>query len=878
MSKKQDHIPLKYFLRLLRWICPVHLFEEIEGDLIQRFEKDVTIYGEWKAQRRFVWNVIRFFRPGIILRNRGSMPMNSAPMLSNYFVVSLRNIRQHPLYAGINILSLAIGLASCVVIYLFIFDESSFDSFHNKRSSIYRLNQIQNVAGASMQKVALTGSPFGPDLLKEFPEIATYSRFWDEGKSVLMVEDKQLLVDRVAIVDSTFLEIFDFELMAGNKATALVEPNTIILTKKTAEKFFGSVQDALGRTITKNEREFKITGVLKNVPENSHLQFDVLESMVTYYYKDPAFNTDWTSNFLVTYLVLHPGSDPNLLEEKLPDWLVRWTGMKDVGKNYSLFLQPFSDIHLGSTTIEHDYVNYRKFNGVYLKVFSFIGVFILVIAGINFMNLTTARSSYRWKEIGVRKSAGAKKGQLFGQFIFESIVLALLALVVAVLLDIIFIPFLNQYIGRQLLISTLLAFPAQLVLIFSIALSLGFLTGIYPSFYMTSANVVHILKGGTGRIRRSVFRSSLVIVQFGLALAMIVGTLIVTQQLSFMKNADVGFNKDQIMLVHMNDEVNKKFDVLKTQLLGIKNVQGVTASGQRLGNNFHQGGFKVKSDTGIVWIRPSSINVDYDYLNVYGIQLKGGRNFSEDFFTDKGKAFIINESMVKDLNLKNPLGMAGGHGFMEDDSLGTIIGVVSDFNFNSLHHKINNLFIFSNPSWGYEEISIKVDDAHINETIAGIKEMWDKNILSHPFTYSFLDEHFDTLYRSDRQMSSVVTIMAALAILISCMGLFGLAAITTERKTKEIGIRRILGATETQIVTLLSRNFLGLILASLVMVTPVTYYLASAWLQNFAYRIDINPLLFLLGGMLAMGIAMLTISYHTVRCARANPVKSLRSE
>ena len=286
----------------------------------------------------------------------------------------------------------------------------------------------------------------------------------------------------------------------------------------------------------------------------------------------------------------------------------------------------------------------------------------------------------------------------------------------------------------------------------------------------------------------------------------------------------------------------------------------------------------MKADSGVILIRPSNVNVDYDYLNVYGIKLKEGRNFSKDFATDKTKAFIINESMVRDLDLKNALGAKGGHGSLQDDSLGTIIGVVRDFNFNSLHHKINNLYLFCNPDWGYDEMSVKIGGAHVQEAIAAIKESWDKNISSYPFTYSFLDEHFDNLYRADQQMSLVVTIMAVLAILISCMGLFGLAAITTEKRTREIGIRKVLGATVTQITTLLSRNFAMLILISFVIASPVTYYLLSVWLENFAYRIVINPLLFLMGGFLALIVALLTISFHTIRSARANPVNSLRSE
>jgi putative ABC transport system permease protein len=430
-------------------------------------------------------------------------------------------------------------------------------------------------------------------------------------------------------------------------------------------------------------------------------------------------------------------------------------------------------VHLASTDIEHDYNNYRKFNGAYLDVFTIVGIFILLIAGVNFMNLTTARASHRWKEIGVRKTVGAKKMQLFFQFIFESMVLAFLSLLLAGLINLLAIPLINNVIGRQLTLLPLITEPVNLVYLVLLATGLGILTGIYPSFYMTSFNMARVLKGGSsGAAGRSIFRSSLVIVQFGLALAMIVSTLVVLQQLSFMQNKDLGFNKDQMMLIDMNREVNEKFEILRTELKRSPLVSGVTASGQRLGENFHQTGFKIKSDTGVFEIVPSNVNVDYEYLSVYGIQLKAGRSFSKDRPTDKDMAFIINESFEKELGLKETLGTQAGMGWYHDDSLGTIIGVAKDFNFNSLHYKINTLQMSVHPDWGYDEMSVKINGSHVEEAVAFIKNVWGQHI-TYPFDYSFLDEHFERLYRSDKQMGSVVSIMAGLAILISCLGLFG---------------------------------------------------------------------------------------------------------
>jgi putative ABC transport system permease protein len=798
-------------------------------------------------------------------------------MIRNYLSIALRNVRQNPLFSLINIFSLAIGLSACMVIYLFITDELSFDSFHSKRAAIYRLDETQNFSGTNVQKVALSMPGMGPHLVVDFPEIRSYTRYYNRGKQLLSLGETQFLVENVAIADSTFLEMFDFELLAGDRQTALDEPWTIILTEETALKFFKDPLSALGASMRFADKDYKITAIAANVPENSHLKFSVITSMATFMAGDKDFNNSWGSNWVNTYLTLNPNTDIKALEAKFPAFMSRHMNDPDVNKHYTLFLQQLDNIHLGSTDIEHDYNNYRKFNGSYLDIFTIVGAFILLIASVNFMNLTTARASHRWKEIGVRSSIGAKKTQLFVQFIFESVLLAVFSLFLAVILDVLAIPALNQLIGRQLSLLTLLGEPLKLIGMVVIAVILGLLAGIYPSFYMTKFQMSTILKGGGKSDRKSIFRSSLVVVQFGLALAMIVSTLIVLQQLSFMQHKDLGFNKDHMLLLDMNKEVNEKFVTLKEELRKSRFVQGVTASGQRIGNNFHQWGFKVKADTGIVDITPSNVNVDFDYIEVYGIKVKEGRGFSKDIKRDAGYSFVINESFAKELALKETVGTPAGHGWYKNDSLGTIIGVVEDFNFNSLHYKINTLSMVVHPDRGYDEMSVKIDGAHVQEAIADVKNIWEKTV-SYPFSYIFLDQHFDNLYRSDQQMSSVVTIMAGLAILISCMGLFGLVTITTAKRIKEIGIRKTLGASEFQITALLSRSFLSLIVLSFVLVSPVTWWLLKSWLGEFAYRIEINPLMFVLGGVLAVMIALLTISYHTIRSARANPVDALRYE
>lgn len=798
-------------------------------------------------------------------------------MIKNYLLIALRNLRQSPLYAFINIFSLAIGVTAGMVIYLFIQDERSFDSFHTKQQHIFRLDEIQNFPGTNLQKVALSMPGMGPAMLKDFPEVKTFTRFMCRPKQLLIRDEDRFIMPYVATVDSTFLEVFDFEVLQGDQYTALDNPNSIMITEETALKFFRSIDEGLGKMLNFQGKEYKVTGILKNVPENSHMKFDALVSMTTITSENKDFNNQWGSNFLNTYLILNDNVEVKALEAKFPAFMSRHMDEPNINKYYTLYLQQLKDVHLASTDIEHDYNNYRKFNGQYLDVFSVVGVFILLIAGLNFMNLTTARSSHRWKEIGVRKTIGAKKAQLFIQFMFESLILAGLALALATVLCAAFLPIVNDVLDRHLSLKAFLDYPLNILYLFGVTIALGLLTGIYPALYMTSLNLSKVLKGGTKSEGRSIFRGGMVVVQFGLALAMIVSTLIVIQQLSFMQGKDLGFNKEQMMLVDMNREANEKFEILRTELKRNPLILGVTASGQRLGENFHQSTFKVKADTGVFSITPSNVNVDYEYLDVYGIRLKEGRGFSKDVTTDKDMAFIINESFAKELGIKDIIGTPAGHGWYHNDSLGTIIGVARDFNFNSLHYKINTLQMSVHPEWGYDEMSVRIDGTRAEEAIEFVKKTWNEHI-TYPFDYSFLDDHFERLYRTDRQMSFVVAIMAGLAILISCMGLFGLAAITTSRKIKEIGIRKVLGASETQITVLLSRGFVGLLIISFLISSPITYWLLIKWLQGFAYRVTINPLLFLSGAIVAIMIAIGTISYHTIRSARTNPVDSLRYE
>lgn len=802
-------------------------------------------------------------------------------MFRNYLKVALRNSWKNKLTTFINLFSLAFGIAACLVVYLFINDERSFDAFHSKKDQLYRLNEVQSFPGTNTQHVALSMPGMGPNLAKDYPEVEAFTRFWGRGRNLFERDDQRYLVEKTVMVDSTFLSLFDFPWLNGQRETALDEPYTIVLTEAVAAKFFGS-DDPLGQSLKMGDNLYRVTGLMEDVPENSHLQFDALISMASVTRENPDFNQQFGSNFMNTYLLMAPDTDMQAFESKMPDFLLRYMppneeSTEDVNDFYQVYYQPLPEVHLTSMEVEHDYQNYRKFNGTYLNVFALVGLFIILIAAFNFMNLIIARASHRWKEVGVRKSVGAMKGQLFSQFLVESLLLGLAAFFLAILVNLAFVPLLNLLIDRELSMLYFLDHPQWLLMAFGLSVFLGLLAGLYPSFYLASYDTVRVLKGGDVKNRNSVFTSGLVVLQFGLAIGMIISTMIVVQQLWYMKNKDIGFNKDHIMLVDMNDEANQVFATLKDELKKTSHVQGVTASGQRIGNNFHQWGFKLKTDS-IVGLTPSNVNVDFDYLEVYEIEVKEGRGFSEDHARDNGYAFVINESFAEELALEDPIGVAAGHSWYPNDSLGAIIGVVEDFNFNSLHYDINTLALVVHPDWGYDELSVKISGDNIPAAIRDVERVWNELVPSWPFKYTFLDEHFTELYRSDQQMEAVVTIMAILAILIACMGLFGLAAITTERKIKEIGIRKILGASLGSIMAGLTRSFAFMILLAFIIFSPLTWLLMRSWLEDFAYRIDIQWWVFPLGGIVALTIALITVSYHIIRSARTNPVESLRYE
>lgn len=874
MSESPRHQPFAVFLKFLRWFCHPELVEDVEGDLLELFDYRAG-NNAFKAKFLFAFDVLLLFRPGIIRDLTYSNNFNNIDMVKNYLKSAWRNLVKHRGFSAINIFSLSIGMAACLIIFLFVKDERSFDSLHQK--NIYRLNEIQSYPGTNTQNVALSTPGMGPTIIEEFSEVEAYTRFYPLGDQLLDIDGKKIKIDEVAAVDSTFFEIFDYPLISGDRQNVLDGVWDAVVTESIAMRLFNS-KDVIGKSFYVEEDRCSIRGVMADIPTNSHLQFNILLSMSSITSNNEGFNNQFSSNFLNTYLVLNKNADIPDMAKRFPEYLTKASGSDTYTDFMQIFLQPLSDVHLASTDIEHDYQNYRKFNGKYLDAFLLVGLFILLIASVNFMNLTTARASNRAKEIGVRKTIGAHKNQLFNQFILESVMLSVIALVMAFVLIIISLPLLNILIDRDLQLMTMLSDYKVVSVILTTTIFIGILAGVYPAIYLSSFKPITILKGFKSFEKKSIFRSSLVVLQFSLALGMIVATLVVVQQLKYMENRDIGFDKEHILLVELNPEASGKYRQMKQELLTSSNILGITASGQRIGNNFHQWGFKAKVDTAIIGITPSNVHVDYDYLDVYDIDLKAGRNFSKEHASDNGLSFIINEAFAKELGYDNPIGQRAGHSWYPDDSLGTIIGVTEDFNFNSLHFKVNTLSMVVHENWNYSEMSVKINGANISEAIAEVEEVYNQFVVDYPIEYEFLDSHFEELYKSDQQMGSVITIVAILSIFIGCMGLFGLASISINRRIKEIGIRKVMGASGQQLMYLLSRNFAVMILVSFLIATPFTYIFMSGWLDNFAYRVQLNPLLFIGGGIMALVIALATVSYHVIKAVKSNPVKALKYE
>lgn len=810
-------------------------------------------------------------------------------MLRNYLTVALRNLWKHKFYSVINILGLAIGLACFLFILLFIRDELSYDKYHAKADRTYRVS-FEGYAFEQELNYAVVGPQLGPTILEEYPEIEQQCRFRTRGSYSVRYEDQSYREENWVFADSTLFDVFSFELVKGDPKKVLVEPKTLVITEEVAKKYFGS-EDPIGKSVTvDNDDLYRISGVMKKMPLNSHFHFDVIASMSTI---AESRQTTWLSNNFQTYVVLKEGADPEAVNAKFPDLVQTYIGPEVeqfMGKtlddlmtagNYMEFsLFPMTKIHLHSDLqVELGATSDIK----YVYIFTFIGIFILLLACINFMNLSTARSATRAKEVGMRKVVGAQRSQLIMQFLNESVVITFLGLFTAASIFFLLLPYFNQLSGKEITAAQVNT-PGLWGSMFALVLVVGLVAGSYPAFYLSAFKPITVLKGRlVKRIGKQIsLRSVLVIFQFAITVGLIVGTIIISNQLNYIQNKKLGYNGDQILILNNYYNLGNNCQVFKEEILKHPQVINATMSSSlptpssRNSSATFLGRNPDPNKTHIAQL----FTVDHDYIPTLDMEIIEGRAFSKEFPSDS-LAAILNESAVAMYKLDDPLGaeistFGGGTAENPEPLTFHIIGVVKNFHYESLRSKIGPLVLFLGESRG--NLSIKLKPDNIPAFISDLRQKWSEMGPGQPFDYDFMDEDFASVYEAETRVGRIFSVFTFLAIFIACLGLFGLATFTAEQRTKEIGIRKIIGASISRIFVMLTAEIIKWIFIANIIALPLAYYFMSKWLEGFAYPVSINWLTFVVALLASLLVALITVSYQAIRAATRNPVKALRYE
>lgn len=799
-------------------------------------------------------------------------------MLRNYFIIALRNLKKHKVFSLINITGLAVGLTVFWLMALYIADECSYDRQSANADRICRVVHSAEWPTGKF-RLAPTSMPFAPALKKDYSEIEDAARIDPEGGGTLVYQEKKFDVNDILFADNSLLHVFQYPFLYGDPVDALLKPQSIVLTKSLAEKIFGSAEIALHKSLTfqNDAGPVEVTGIMEDVPGNAHLRFSALRSL-------PDNNTEGWQNFHVyTYLLLRPGADVRKLEARMPDFYTRYLKAKmGEGIHYSIQLQPLTSIHLHSNM---EYELGRNGDIRYIYLFSAVALLVLIIAVINYINLATARSSIRVKEIGVRKTIGSGRRQLILMFLSESILFTMISAVIAISLAAILVPFFNQLSDKNLSLWQFGMFPTLGILL-AFSLITGLAGGFYPALFLSGFRTIPALKGQQGNMQGNIlFRKSLVSFQFIITIVLIAGSTILYQQLHYMLHKDLGFNKDQVLTFHIpNPALRARIADLKTRLLQNPLIQQASGASIAIGrNNIGSNGFKF-DENGVIATSARKVQtffVDADYLSTMEIKLLQGRNFAADRPADQYGSVLVNETLIKELGWKEPLGKRVQFKIDQEGHTGEslVIGVVKDFNIYSLQHKIQPLVLQMPPVLREEDnCYVRVSRQNIPAAVRYIESTYHSFDASSPFEYRFLDENFSDQYKSEEKQGRILFIFTTLAILIACLGLFGLVTFTVQQRTKEIGIRKVLGSGITGIVTLVSMNLIRPVILAILVATPLSWYAMNSWLEGFAYHIDISIWVFLGAGLLALLIAMITVCVRAIRAAMANPVKSLRTE
>jgi len=872
-------------LRFFRWYCHPKLLKYIEGDLMELYEERIRELGKRKADLKFITDVLLLFRPGIIKRSEKRSELNQYDMIKNYLKVGWRHSMKNKGLFAINITGLTLGIATCLIIMLFVADELSYDRYNEKADRIVRV-VLRGKVNGEIIKEAVTAAPIASTLLNEFPEVVEATRLRRMGSPKVFYNNTTYRSGNLAFVDPNFFEVFTLPLIKGDPKTALTAPRTIVLTEEQAQKYFGH-EDPINKLLEMNEskEQYKVTGVIKEVPANSHFHFDLFASMEGLPH---AKENNWMESNYFNYVVLAEGTDVKAFEGKLPAIIKKYMGpqVEQMGMTFEkftqngnvigLYAQPLTDIHLYS---DFDNNSELEAGGDVKTVYIFgaVAAFMLLIACINFMNLSTAAATKRSKEVGVKKVLGSQTRQLIYQFLTESFLSTGMAMMLALFLVILVLPVFNQLSGKALE-AAFLVDPKIIISLLVLGIFISLLAGSYPAFFLSSLKPIRALKNkiSNGGKSKSI-RSTLVVFQFVISVVLILAIIIVSQQMSYIQNKEIGYDRNQLLVIRGLGLLGNNKEVFRNQVMSDPRVERVTMSA------FVPAGETDNNMTGVypgqqheATRRTIVYNIDAHYLPTMGMKLIAGRNFSEVPANDSLNV-IINETAVKTFNLgKNPLGQIltasienGGKRSL------TIIGVIKDFHFRSLHESIAPLIMLNNP---YGGLIVKTKTNNMAGMIASLTDKWKALQTEEPFSYAVLNERYNETYQAEQKMGDILKIFGVITILVACLGLFGLVTFTAEQRIKEVGIRKVLGAEITQIVSLLSGDLILLVVISFVIAFPLGYYLMDKWLQDFAYKVEIQWWVFALAGLATVLIAFLTMSFRTVKSAMANPADSLRSE
>ena len=802
-------------------------------------------------------------------------------MLKSYFTVAFRNIRKHKLFSAINILGMTMGITACLMIVLYVVDELSYDTFHKDADRIYQVGLNGKIGGQDI-RVANTCPPMAASLRADIPEIEDATRVAQYfGKPAVKYEEKVFAEDEVLFVDSNFFEFFSFSLLEGDVRTALNEPNSVLLTPAMATKYFGN-EPAMGKllVIGQDNKTYKVTGIVAEAPSNSHFHYNMLISAASH---QGLQTLVWLNNYMFTYYKLQPGATVDQVNSKFVGLVEKYIGpelekfmgvtlkqMVEQGGAYGYYSTKLTDIHLHSTSqgdIE------AGGNIMYVYFFGGIGIFILVIACINFMNLSTAQSAGRAKEVGLRKTLGSQRTQMIGQFLSESTIYSFIAVSLAFAACYILLPYFNTLSGKELSMGLFIT-PWFMAGLAGLVLVVGLIAGSYPAFYLTSFGAVEVLKGKLrAGMKSKGVRSSLVVFQFALSIFLMILTVVVFQQVKYMQNQNLGIDKNNVVVVNGTGRLNTNKEAFRNALLqqtGIVKVSYSNNSFPGVNNTtvFKEAASEQDHIMGVYY-------ADYDHMDVMKFEMKEGRYFSKDFPSDS-MGIILNEAAIREFNFADPLQSEvlyndGGDSFKKY----RVVGVVKNFNFESFKSQVRPLAILLGKDANNLMVRYEGNPA---EVVASMEKLWKEYSNNEPFEYQFLDENFDQLFRAEQRMGTIFGIFSGLAIFVACLGLFALSAFTSEQRTKEIGIRKAMGASSFSVMVLLSKEFTRLVLIAFVPAAVSGWYVANNWLQSFAYRIEVSPVVIVLSGLTAIFIAWATVSFQSVKAAAANPVNSLRYE